>query len=399
MPRAFDIIAVGGGLGGAALAWTMARHGASVLVLERERQFQDRVRGEAVLPWGTVELKRLGLYELLLRECGQEIRWFDISFGPTGSTRRDLLATTPQQTPVLTFHHPHMQECLLQAAGEAGAEGQRGVEVCEMECGTVPTVTVRGDAVETYQARMIVGADGRNSWTRQCAGFQVHRDPDGLSASGVLLESVPIPADTAYFRFNLDLGQMALVLPQRGQRVRAYVFHQASEGKQLHGPAAMTQFIEESIRAGAPAAWFQSARDAGPLATGNGAAVWVEHPWRNGVALVGDAAGSSDPTWGSGLSTTLLDVRTLCEQLRSHDDWQAAGMAYAAIRDGYYQSLRTAHDWYATMFMDPGPAGQVRRRKAIPRISQDMTRMPDLFALGPLTPVDETARKRFFGED
>jgi menaquinone-9 beta-reductase len=25
---------------------------------------------------------------------------------------------------------------------------------------------------------------------------------------------------------------------------------------------------------------------------------WVEHPYRDGLALIGDAAGSTDPTWG-----------------------------------------------------------------------------------------------------
>jgi flavin-dependent dehydrogenase len=37
---------VGGGIGGSALAATMARAGAKVLVLEASDQFVDRVRGE-----------------------------------------------------------------------------------------------------------------------------------------------------------------------------------------------------------------------------------------------------------------------------------------------------------------------------------------------------------------
>ena len=40
----YDIITVGGGLGGSAIAKAMAEHGARVLVLEREKQFHDRVR-------------------------------------------------------------------------------------------------------------------------------------------------------------------------------------------------------------------------------------------------------------------------------------------------------------------------------------------------------------------
>jgi flavin-dependent dehydrogenase len=48
----YDIIAVGGGLGGAAVANVMARAGARVLVVERETHFRDRIRGEFMEPWG-----------------------------------------------------------------------------------------------------------------------------------------------------------------------------------------------------------------------------------------------------------------------------------------------------------------------------------------------------------
>jgi flavin-dependent dehydrogenase len=57
----YDLIVVGGGLGGAALAKAMAERGACVLVIERERQFRDRVRGEGTFPWGVIELRKLGL--------------------------------------------------------------------------------------------------------------------------------------------------------------------------------------------------------------------------------------------------------------------------------------------------------------------------------------------------
>ena len=45
----YDIITIGGGLGGATLAKVMAERGARVLVLESETNFKDRVRGEAMV--------------------------------------------------------------------------------------------------------------------------------------------------------------------------------------------------------------------------------------------------------------------------------------------------------------------------------------------------------------
>jgi flavin-dependent dehydrogenase len=41
----FDIVTVGGGLGASAFAGAMARQGMHVLILEKETQFRDRVRG------------------------------------------------------------------------------------------------------------------------------------------------------------------------------------------------------------------------------------------------------------------------------------------------------------------------------------------------------------------
>jgi 2-polyprenyl-6-methoxyphenol hydroxylase-like FAD-dependent oxidoreductase len=49
MGELFDLVVVGGGLAGASLAKSMAEHGARVLVLERDEQFRDRVRGEMMI--------------------------------------------------------------------------------------------------------------------------------------------------------------------------------------------------------------------------------------------------------------------------------------------------------------------------------------------------------------
>lgn len=52
MEQSRDIVIVGGGVGGSALAAVLARQGLPVTVLERELVPIDRVRGEYVPPWG-----------------------------------------------------------------------------------------------------------------------------------------------------------------------------------------------------------------------------------------------------------------------------------------------------------------------------------------------------------
>jgi menaquinone-9 beta-reductase len=136
----YDIITVGGGLGGSALAKVMAEHGARVLVVERERQFKDRVRGEGMHAWGVPEARALGIYELLRETCGVEVRWWDTYLNSELIDHRDFPATTPHHSPLFGFYHPEMQEVLLSAAARAGAEVRRGANVREVQPTSLHTI-------------------------------------------------------------------------------------------------------------------------------------------------------------------------------------------------------------------------------------------------------------------
>src|SRR5262247_3822368 len=97
----YDIITVGGGLGGATLAKAMAEHGARVLVVEREKRFKDRIRGEFLAPWGAAEAQALGIYEVLLGSCARHCPGFGFYPESEIGEPRDLVTTTPQQLPAL----------------------------------------------------------------------------------------------------------------------------------------------------------------------------------------------------------------------------------------------------------------------------------------------------------
>jgi len=70
----YDLIIVGAGIGGAAAAIVMAQAGKSVLLLEQSVVYEDRVRGEWLAPWGVAEVKRLGLYELLMKAGAHHVQ-------------------------------------------------------------------------------------------------------------------------------------------------------------------------------------------------------------------------------------------------------------------------------------------------------------------------------------
>src|SRR4030095_7685286 len=175
MSPAYDVVTVGGGLAGAGLGRLLARAGLRVLVLERTLEFHDRVRGEVLVPWGVAEAKRLGFDELL-RPVGNDLRWWDIVLGGMTVVHRDIPATCLPGVAVLSYYHPAMQDILLQAAEEAGAEVRRGARVTGVEPGRAPRVIVQHDGREReVQARLVVGADGRGSHVREWGRVGVRR--------------------------------------------------------------------------------------------------------------------------------------------------------------------------------------------------------------------------------
>jgi 2-polyprenyl-6-methoxyphenol hydroxylase-like FAD-dependent oxidoreductase len=395
----FDVVTVGGGMGASALAIAMARTGARVLVLEKEMKFRDRVRGEALTPWGVAETRALGIADLLLKTCAKAVPWMDMGFGP-----RNLAETTPQKEPTMTYCHPEMQEVLLAEAEQAGAEVRRGVTVEGVEPrvagASAAAVSARNGKAEKISTRLVVGVDGRASAVRRWAGFTVEKGPLPFQLAGVLLTGVAAREDMVAFIFNAELGMVLGMVPETRGRFRAYLGYLRESGLALQGAEKLGTFVTESRRA-VPmmAEAYAKVESIGPLATFDVSESWVRHPYRDGVTLLGDAAATSDPSFGQGMATTFRDARVLRDALLAHTDWDEAGCAYAREHDRYFQTTHKVCGWMRTLFHDPSAEAGALRQKALPRIAEDGTRVPDHLFSGPDLPVDERVRARLFGEE
>lgn len=239
------------------MARSLAEKGARVLVVERDEKFRDRVRGELMTPWGVAEAEKLGIADLLRRTCGHSIPWVDFFSGGALMLHRDLVSTTPQQLPCLAFYHPAMQETLLEAAANAGAEVRRGASVEEVRAGTRPSVVIKQNGrTEEIAARMVVGADGRSSIVCKSAGFRVNRDPDRMLLAGVLLENVSVSDDTARIVLDFNSGRVAAVFPQGKGRARGYFGYHYRSRARLQGDGNFPDFIESCKRTGADPSWY-----------------------------------------------------------------------------------------------------------------------------------------------
>jgi len=397
----WDVICVGGGLGGAALARSLAERGARVLVLERETRFRDRVRGEYLECWGVAEARALGLDAALSAAGAHPTHLLDVYLGPMRVNRRDFSDPNDPCEPPLCVSHPGLQEAVLAAAEAAGAEVERGATVTEVVSGKSPSVRFRaGGASESASARLVVGADGRDSKLRGRMRFAEKRDPERLCLAGVLFTDYGGPDDASALLWNLASAEESLIFPQGKGVLRAYMAYRSDTGvRRYSGKERIPDFVRACHAAGVPEEWLARARTAGPLAAFEGADSRVDQPIREGVALIGDAAACSDPVWGCGMSLTLRDVRVLRDALLASSDWDAALHVYADEHDRYYARLRTVEDWLTQMQFDVGPEADARRQRFFAKVAVEPDRLPDLVGRGPDVDVSERARTRYFAED
>jgi 2-polyprenyl-6-methoxyphenol hydroxylase-like FAD-dependent oxidoreductase len=195
----FEVIIVGGGIAGNALAAVLARAGKAVLVLERSSVYRDRVRGEYFQPWGVAEARRLGFHAALVRAGGAHHTRFvpyDETVAPEEAEAAEAAAVAldgivPDVPGTLGVGHPQACEALGQVATEAGARILRGIEAVDVEFGRTPTVRYRsGGEEQVARCLLVVGADGRESTVRRRAGLPLHRTEPRLLGAGLLVEGL-----------------------------------------------------------------------------------------------------------------------------------------------------------------------------------------------------------------
>ena len=378
-----DVVVIGAGIAGGALAAVLARSGKRVLVLERTLEHEDRVRGEYMHPWGVAEVQRVGLYDDLLDAGANVLRRFipyDECRSPEDAEAAAIaLALLPGVEGPLGVSHPGACDAFDAAAVAAGAELVRGVRDVSVTPGSPPVVAYALDGQTTsVTPRIVVGADGRESTVRRQLGFELHATEPRTIGAGMLVDGTD-----GWPEGDMVIGSEAdrnfLVFPQGGGRARLYLFYDVRERHRLAGPEKHKVFLDAFRLTSFPGGEiFASATAAGPCGAFPMNDTWVDEPAIDGVVLVGDAAGHSDPLIGEGLSVAMRDVRWVSDTLGDGDDWSPSAFAgYAEERAERMRRLRFFADIVTTMNVDFVPGAVERRRQADERFMTD----PELFML------------------
>ena len=388
MSETYDVVIVGGGIAGGALAAVLARSGIAVAVLERDPVPLDRVRGEFMAPWGVAELKRLGLLETLAAAGGvftkRSIPYDENTPGNSALPFAvDLSAILPDVPGPFCMSHPAMCATLAAAAEAAGATVLRGVEKIDLLAGSPPTVSFSRDGVATeWRPRLVIGADGRNSQVRRQLGLKVLADPPRMLLGGMLVQGVPEwPQDLQVIGTE---GRMHfLVFPQGGDRVRLYLGYDFADKAPYSGPQRRENVIAAfaGLTCLPYADGISRAQPIGPFNSFSNEDHWTEDPTAPGVVLVGDAAGHNDPIIGQGLSIALRDVRFVSEIILAGQWNQEAFHPYVEERLERMRRLRITARLAVTLRSEFGEAARLRRQRAGHRMRVDKMLSPVLASI------------------
>jgi 2-polyprenyl-6-methoxyphenol hydroxylase-like FAD-dependent oxidoreductase len=396
----FDVVVVGGGIAGSSLGAVLARTGLAVLVVEREARFRDRVRGDGMFPWGVVEMTRLGLADVLPASGARPLPYWQDYDDRTPVEPYDW-SDVPSGDVAWGLDHPGLQEALFAAAAAAGAVTMRpakAVAAAPTRDGRL-SVTIETPAAQTVvEARLVVGADGRDSGVRRWIGARSIHDPTHHTIGGCLVEAIDLDPDAAHLaRYP---GGISLFLRRADGRARAYLVCQPEAAEAMRGRDAATPFLA-ACAAAFPPGVFARVCAVGPVAFFPGIDVYPDRIAGEGIVLIGDAAGANDPSQGQGISLTFRDVRELRDLLLAQE-WQAAIEAFARRRPSWYEPLRAYAIWQGPLFTHIGPdadAARARQRR-VAECDPWSNGYGAIFALGPEgLPVTEAARRHYLGDD
>jgi len=327
--EAFDVVVVGGGLGGITLAAALSGRGHSTAVLEARRGIAPAKRGMSLAPNGLRILEKLHLLtdvEGISRKI-RTVRYLQGSGELLVAYDYNMLDLKPNY--LLAFR-PHELEILLRKrALEKRVSVYEGASFNSFlrENGQIRGVEAAIDGKKReLTAKVVVGADGGRSKVRDAAGIQAKSRHSNSSYLVTIAGDIDGSNDDAchYLSKGKMLGRFSL---PRGQYLFYYIPVGEIEAVKSNGP----ERLKTDLTALAPElkgtlddlrSW-----DDFPYMVPQDISVdsWVaDH-----VALLGDAAHSIEPSLGQGGSLTLSDVDALLEVLETcfaKSDFSAAAL-------------------------------------------------------------------------
>lgn len=302
-----QILIVGAGPTGAALALLLVKRGIGVTLIEAAKDFHRVFRGEGLMPSGLDALEQMGLSPILERIPHRQFDAWEFIFDgkqlfrveePMGAAQPCTLVSQP----------PLLEAMIAQAQAYPGFEFIQGVVVKDLLWIDNRVAGVKlGDGRE-ISAELVIGTDGRNSVVRQRAELQLVSQPNNVDVLWFKLATSPrFVADNVFCSIVNDGHVFS-------------IFHGAEEGK-LH--LAWAMFADDrtdwkqanwaEIFASLSPSWlaehFRCHANSIETPIKLSVVVGCCPSWHTpGLLLLGDAAHPMSPVRAQGINVALRDV-------------------------------------------------------------------------------------------
>lgn len=339
--RDADVIVVGGGPAGASTAWSLAKEGIDVLVLDRSHFPRDKVCAEYLSPQASRIFSDMGVLEQIEAAGAAQLAGM-ILRAPSGEMVQAEFAGVKGFSAFrnrgLALRRIVLDEILLRKAKDSGARVEEGVKVTDVtrdSSGRVNGVAIQraGGEKRALRSLVVVGADGLRSvvgrrlglvrtraWPRRIGLISHYRGISGMHGLGEM--HVDRQGYLGLAEVGHGITNVGIVIPM-------------SNAARIAGDREA--FFAEWI-ASRPhlAARFAEAEQVTPVrATGPFNSV-ARRAYAPGAALVGDAADFFDPFTGEGVYAALRGGEILApfvaEAVKANGDGLGALRGYEAAR-------------------------------------------------------------------
>lgn len=333
----YDAIVVGARCAGAPTAMLLARRGHRVLLVDKARFPSDTMSTHVVHPPGIAALRRWGLLERLQETGCPPIDYYAFDFGPV------VISGSPRPVDGIGFAYcPRrtvLDGLLLDAAASAGVEVRDGFTVDEVRFhdGAVQGIGghARGGATLTERARIVIGADGRNSAVAKAVKpAHYHERPSRMAMYYAYWRDLPVRGFETWVRAEAGRGWAAapthddLTVMPFGWPIAQFHEHRGDiEGTFLAALELAPEFAERVRAATRVTRFVGTARLPGYFRTPSGP----------GWALVGDAGYHKNPITAMGINDAFRDAELVAgavdDALTGRRGWEEGMREYRNIRD------------------------------------------------------------------
>ena len=355
----FDVLIVGAGLPGLALALSLRGSGLRVALIDRRHPVVDEAQAWdsrifALSTGNACFLHDIGIWGRLDRERLSPVETMRI-FGDRPGVELNFSAFDEGQRALawIVEQRELMSATLAAWAASDNPEPIHAGSTIESLLRERDWVSLRLADGRMLRGRLIVGADGINSWTREQAGWEPVRRLYGQTAIIANFATEFAHHGRAYQWFEPDGGILAW-LPLPGRRI-SIVWSAPSSRADILMTLEGAPFMKEVRDAGRSVLGeleLLTERASYPLAF-----VRVSSPVCRRVALIGDAAHGIHPLAGQGLNLGYGDVAALSGVLHKRGAVDDAGsnlllgkfardrawpvLSMQAVTDGLWQLFNT----------------------------------------------------------